>query len=317
VLLNLLTIPLEQKNITIFKEINMKKTTVLSTLLASLLLSTTLYASTEIKTVQEVSHNAVEKGNQDALASQKHLIKGAVESLEFTAKALVSLNKNNTKEATANIEKALGKLEVVLSAKNAPKFLPIDSSVEVREYVGTKKEIEKSVDLVEELLDDNKIQVARTLLNTLQSEIDITVVSLPLVTYPDALKLAAKYIHENKIAEAKHILSVALNTFDTTVEVIPLPLLKAGELINVSASLAKNGKKEEALKYLNAAENELEIAQALGYVSHSDVSYKALHGAIKHIKKEIKGKNQVEKLFDDLKAKLKDFKEKVFSEKAK
>jgi tetratricopeptide (TPR) repeat protein len=295
----------------------MKKTTVLSTLLASLLLSTTIYASTDIKTVQEVNKNTVEKGSQDALASQKHLIKEAINSLEYTAKALVSLNKNDTKGATANIEKALGKLEVILSAKNAPKFLPIDSNVEVKEYIGTKEDIEKSVELVEDLLDHNKIQVARTLLNSLQSEIDITVVSLPLVTYPDALKLAAKYIHENKIAEAKHILCVALNTFDTTIEVIPLPLLKAGELVNVSASLAKNGKKEEALKYLNAAEDELDIAQTLGYVSHSDTSYKALHSAIKHIKKEIKGKNKAQKLFDDLKAKLKDFKEKVFSEKAK
>jgi len=293
------------------------KKTILSTVLASVLLAGSLYAkASEIKTVNEVKHNAVVKGNQDALASQKHLISEAVTSLEFSAKALISLNQNKPKEAQANIEKALGKLEVILSAKNAPKFLPVDSSVTMQEFIGTKADVEKTVDMVKDLLDDNKVQVARALLNSLQSEIDITVVSLPLVTYPDALKLAAKYIHENKIEEAKHVLSVALNTFDTTVQVVPLPLLKASELINVSAHLSKNGKKEEALKYLQAAEDQLDVAQALGYVSHSDTSYKALHAVIKHVRKEIKGKNKAEKLFDELKAKLQDFKEKVFSEKA-
>ncbi len=293
------------------------KNILLSTLLSSLLLSSGLYAQSEIKSVKEVNKSAVNKGTQDALASQKKLITQAVNSLKFTNEALVALNKNDKKSAQKNIEKALGKLEVILAAKDAPKFLPIDSRVSMVEYIGTKKDIEKKVDAVEDLLKDNKIQVARVLLNSLQSEIDITVVSLPLVTYPDALKLAAKYLHENQVDKAKSVLEVALSTFDTTTTVIPLPLLKATDLINVSASLSKNGKKEDALKYLQAAENELDVAQALGYVSHSDISYKALHTAIKSVRKEIKGKNKAEKLFDELKHKIKDFKDKIFSEKTK
>jgi tetratricopeptide (TPR) repeat protein len=289
----------------------------ISTLVASLLLGASLYANSDIKSVKEVNKSAVAKGQQDALAGQKKLIEEAINSLKFTNNALIALAHNDKESAQANIEKALGKLEVILSAKNAPKLLPIDSKVTMVEFVGTKKDVIKTVDAVKDLLDDNKVQVARTLLNTLQSEIDVTVVSLPLVTYPDALKLAAKYIHDNKIEKAKSVLEVALSTFDQTTTVIPLPLLKATDLINVSAQLSKNGKKEEALKYLAAAEDELDVAEALGYVSHSDTTYKALHEAIKHIKKEIKGKNKAEKLFDELKAKLKDFKDKVFSEEPK
>jgi tetratricopeptide (TPR) repeat protein len=289
----------------------------ISTLVASLLLGASLYANSDIKSVKEVNKSAVAKGQQDALAGQKKLIEEAINSLQFTNNALIALAHNDKESAQANIEKALGKLEVILSAKNAPKLLPIDSRVTMVEFVGTKKDVVRTVDAVKDLLDDNKVQVARTLLNTLQSEIDVTVVSLPLVTYPDALKLAAKYIHDNQIEKAKSVLEVALSTFDQTTTVIPLPLLKATDLINVSAQLAKNGKKEEALKYLAAAEDELDVAEALGYVSHSETTYKALHEAIKHIKKEIKGKNKVEKLFDELKAKLKDFKDKVFSEEAK
>jgi tetratricopeptide (TPR) repeat protein len=289
----------------------------LSTLLASLLLGSTLYAGSDIKTVKEVNKSAVKKGEQDALAGQKKLIQEAISSLKFTNNALIALAHNDKESAQANIEKALGKLEVILSAKDAPKLLPIDSSVTMIEFVGTKKDVEKTVDAVKDLLDDNKVQVARVLLNSLQSEIDITVISLPLVTYPDALKLAAKYIHDNQIEKAKSVLEVALSTFDQTTTVIPLPLLKATDLINVSAQLSKNGKKEEALKYLAAAEEELDVAEALGYVSHSDTTYKALHETIKKVRKEIKGKNKAEKLFDELKAKLKDFKDKIFSEKPK
>jgi len=286
----------------------------ISTLVASLLLGASLYANSDIKSVKEVNKSAVAKGQQDALAGQKKLIEEAINSLKFTNNALIALAHNDKESAQANIEKALGKLEVILSAKDAPKLLPIDSKVTMVEFIGTKKDVEKTVDAVKDLLDDNKIQVARTLLNTLQSEIDVTVVSLPLVTYPDALRLAAKYIHDNQIDKAKSVLEVALSTFDQTTTVIPLPLLKATDLINVSAQLSKNGKKEEALKYLAAAEDELDVAEALGYVSHSDTTYKALHTAIKKVRKEIKGKNRAEKLFDELKAKLKDFKDKVFSE---
>ena len=289
----------------------------LSTLLASLLLGGSLYANTAIKSVKEVNKGAVNKGAQNALASQKKLIAEAVNSLEFTNKALIALSKNDKDAAQKNIEKALGKLEVLLAAKNAPKLLPIDSQVTMTEFVGSKKDVEMTVGTVEELLDHHKVQVARNLLNTLQSEIDVTVVNLPLATYPDALKLAAKYIHENKISEAKNVLQLALNTFEKTTTVIPLPLLKATDLINVSASLSKNGKKEDALKYLAAAEDQLDVAEALGYVSHSSNTYKSLHEVIKHVRKEIKGKNKAEKLFDELKTKLKDFKDKVFSEKAK
>ena len=171
----------------------------------------------------------------------------------------------------------MGKLEVILSAKDAPKLLPIDGGVSLTEFVGTKDDVTKTVDTVKDLLDKNKVQIARQLLDTLQSEIDVTVVSLPLVTYPDALKLAAKYIHDGKTREAKQVLQVALATFDKTTTVIPVPLLKATDLISASANLAKNGKKEEALKYLNAAEDQLDVAEALGYVSHSDNSYKSLH----------------------------------------
>jgi len=296
------------------------KKILLSTLLASCLLTTNTFATQNTdahteKNVQAVNDLAIKNAKRDALATQEKLIVEAINSLKFTQEALLNLKNKDTEKATQNLEKALGKLEVILSAKNAPKLLPIDNMITVNEYIGTKAEVEATLKTVKKLLDDNKVQVARELLNTLQSEIDVTVVSLPLVTYPDALKLAAQYIHDNKIQKAQKVLEIALSTFDRTTEIIPLPLLKATDLIAMASELSAKGKKEEALTYLNYASDELDVAQALGYVSSSDHTYKALHEVIEKVEKEIKGKNKAEKLFDELKAKLKDFKDKVFSDK--
>ena len=293
----------------------MKKVLLSALVASSLLAGNAVAASSDTKSVKEINTIAVEKGRHDAVSTQKGLIDEAITSLKFTQEALVNLSNKETDKAKENIEKALGKLEVILSAKDAPELLPIESAVAVHEYIGTKEDVERALKRVKTLLKDNKVQRARVLLNTLQSEIDVTVVSLPLGSYPDALKLAAQYLHDNKIAKAQGILEIALSTFDTTVEVMPLPLLKATDLIVVSSELSKTGEKEKALRYLQSAKDELKVAEVLGYISHSDNSYAMLYDAIKAVKKEIEGKNKAEKLFDTLKEKLIDFKNNVFSDR--
>ena len=146
------------------------------------------------------------------------------------------------------------------------------------------------------------------------SEIDITVVSLPLASYPDALKLAAQYVHDNKLDKAKEVLYIALSTFTEVTEVVPIPLLESTDLIAAASRIAKEDK-ERALKYLDAASDALDVAEKLGYVSESTTTYKMLHEKIKEVQKEIRGKNKAEKLFDTLAEKLKEFKSKIISSK--
>jgi len=68
----------------------------------------------------------------------------------------------------------------------------------VKNFAGTAKDVERNIEIVKELLDKGKVQEAGELLITLQSEIDIIVVNLPLLSYPDALKLASKYIIDHQ-----------------------------------------------------------------------------------------------------------------------
>ena len=285
----------------------------LSTALISILLTGSLMAADSVATSKEVMRNATKTAAQKANVSGEHkLVQEAIRSLEFTTIALENLLKSKPKEAKKNIELALGKLEAILSLKNSPKLLPIDNKVVVKNFIGTSSDIERIVKDVKELISDGKIQEARELLNTLQSEIVIITVNLPLVSYPDALKLASKYLIEDKPEEAKKILKLALNTFTEERRIIPIPLINAIELASSASDIAKKDK-EQALKYLSAAHDELKKAKNLGYFNKGDITYKELHEYINSVEKEIKGPNNAEKLFENLVKKLNEFKNKFLS----
>ncbi len=291
------------------------KKILLSTLVASLLVSGSFAKETAAKgaTVKQVNTIAVNNAKQDAKDHKAKLVQEAIDSLKYAHDALVALDKKDTKSAKANLEKALGKLDVVLASEHAPKLLPVDNVITVQEFVGTSKDAKAAVTLAGVLLADGKVQAAREILLPLKSEIDVTVVNLPLATYPDALKLAAKYINDGEVEKAKAVLATALSTFVEVTTVAPIPLLKAADLIAAAVAIASEDTKQ-AKVYLSAAQEQLKLAEALGYVSKSDVTYKALDEAIDDIKDHITSK-EIKAKFDALKAKLKDFTSKIFSSK--
>ncbi len=291
------------------------KRVLLSAITASLLLGTAGIAKEQAAkdaTVKEVNRIAISNAKEDARSHPAKLVNEAIESLKFAQNAVVALEHKDKKAATENLEKAIGKLEVIMAAKNAPKLLPINNIVRVQEFVGTAEDVDKAVKTVKDLLDEGKVQEARALIAPLASEIDITVVNLPLASYPEALKLAASYVHDGKLDKAKEVLYIALSTFTEVTEVVPIPLLESADLIAAASRIAKEDK-ERALKYLDAASDALDVAEKLGYISESTTTYKMLHEKIKAVQKEIKGKNKAEKLFEDLAAKLKEFKSKIVS----
>jgi hypothetical protein len=290
------------------------KKTLLSTLVATLLLTSCSIADTNTTTLssKEVSAQATKTATKNAKNRQVKLVKEALSSLELSAKALNALNNNQTEDAKKNIELALGKLESILLAKDTPKLLPIENRMVVKNFIGSAKDVEIALDKVKALLDKGHVQEAGELLYSLQSEIDITVVNLPLISYPDALKLASKYIIEEKPAKAKEVLRLALSTFTEVNQIIPIPLINTVQLVATASDIAKENR-EQALKHLAMASDELDKAEKLGYVSKSTTTYKELHQLIKGVEKEVKGPNKAEKLFKELGEKLKEFKEKILS----
>ncbi len=299
------------------------KKIIISSLVATLLIGTNLMAkdANSTKSINEsnmtkVNTTNLKKETKKANEDKSELVAEAIESLKFTQKAFIALNNNDAKVAKESIEKALGKLETILALKDAPKVLTIDTRVVVKEFMGGSKEVQKSVELLKKLVNENKIQEARMMIQALQSEIDTTLINLPLASYPNALKLAGKYIHEKKLKNAKEVLGMALDTFVQELVVVPIPLLNANNLLTLSQQIAKKGEKKDkelALKYLDEAKEQLEIAKQLGYLSESTVTYKLLQDSIDGVKKEIGGDNKPTELFNSLQKSLSEFKNKILS----
>ena len=288
------------------------KKTFLSSLVAISLLGTNAFALDAKASTKDVTASAITKAKKDANTKKDDIkvVKEAVESIKSVTNVLVALNKKDTNKAKKELENAIGKIEVVLSNPKAPALIPVDSKVVVQEFVGTAYDAQNAVITTVAMLDNKRVQDARHILSALVDEIDVSTTNLPLATYPAALKQAAKYLQSGKTEEAKKVLLATLNTFVTVTDVTPIGILEAQTLIDAASKIAKTDKKL-ALSHLEQAKAELKKDEALGYTSSSDTTYKVLNDAISNVEKEIKGKNKAEKLFEDLKAKLKEFKEKA------
>ncbi len=280
-----------------------------SSIVVAGLLVTSSFA-TDTKT-ENVKHNAVLKAENKAEQSQE-LIKEAIRALKYTNDAYIYLNAKKKDKAIESLKKAIGELTVILNQPNAPYLLPVDINIEASEYIGDINNISKQITNAKIALSKHQLPLARNILNTLKSEIDIKTVNLPLATYPDAIQLAIKYINEGKIKEAKDVIAMALNTLVTTDTIIPIPILKANDLVIEASKIAKKDKKQ-TLKYLEEAKKQLKIAELLGYTSKSDTTYKMLKNSIENIESKINHNKNTDSFFEDLKSKLKEFKEKAVS----
>jgi len=284
----------------------MKK--LISSIVVAGLLATSSFA-TDTKT-ENVKHNAVLKAENKA--QNNKLIKEAIRALQYTNDAYIYLNAKKKDKAIESLKKAIGELTVILNQPNAPYLLPVDINIEASEYIGDVKNISKQITDAKIALSKHQLPLARNILNTLKSEIDIKTVNIPLATYPDAIQLAIKYINEGKIKEAKDVIAMALNTLVTTDTIIPIPILKANDLVIEASKIAKKDKKQ-TLKYLEEAKKQLKIAELLGYTSKSDTTYKMLKNSIENIESKINHNKNTDSFFEDLKSKLKEFKEKAVS----
>ena len=283
-----------------------------SLVVAGLLASTSFAMDAKTK---NVSNNAVIKAEQKA-QQENQLVKEAINAIRYTQDALIYLNSKNPAKAKESIKKAIAELSDILNRPNAPYLLPVDINIVAYQFQGDLNTIKKAVAQAKILVADNKLPEARELLNTLRDEIVVKTVNLPLATYPAALNLALKYINEGKIKEAKEVIAMALSTLVEIDTIIPIPLVKAEQLIIAASKIAKKDKKE-AIRYLEEAKKQLILAEALGYTSKSSTTYKMLKDAIKKLEKEIKANHNTEGLFERLIQKIREFKEKAITHTSK
>merc|ERR1712000_542851 len=176
---------------------------------------------------KEVQRKAVEAVDEASTA----IIDEAVMAIEQTSAAIKAINDKDKKKAMEAMEKVTGKLELLVARNPNVALLPVEVTTTTSDLIPDLKTIKVLKKVAEEAIEDDYLQVAREAIADLESEVEISTVSVPLATYPTAMKAAAILLDANKMDEAKVALYIALNTLVIETEVIPLPILRAEVMI--------------------------------------------------------------------------------------
>lgn len=246
--------------------------------------------------------------------SNDKLIADAIDVVEETKAAMKAIADSSFVEARKHIETGIGKAEAIVALNSELAFAPLDVSIGMNDVVSDVETIEKITDEAEEALEDGKVQIARELLQGLQSELNIREYKLPIATYPEALKQALILAKEEKYTEAVVFLNSALNTILIEEKTVPLPLLRAERMLQEIDSLVQEDgfKKEDIKTLLDNADYEIDFAEALGY-GKKDKEFKELHDAIEELEKQMMDDTNTEEkgLVKKLRSKLEKFKDRI------
>jgi hypothetical protein len=256
---------------------------------------------------QAKANPQIEKQRQEAeQQASKALDKDAQAAIDETAKAIKAISDGKASDAIAALERAAGKINILVGRNPANALIPVQLNVQVIDVAPTDvkaiKTIAKAADIA---VDDRDYPAARVLLQSLVSEIRVRMSNLPLATYPIAMRDAARLLDQKKTEEAKAILQTALNTLVVIDHVTPLPVAVAQEAIK-DAEAKRDSNKDEAQKLLATAKSELERAKELGYAG-KDPEYAALSNEISNVEKELKGNGDSRSAFARLKDRVASF----------
>ena len=278
----------------------MKKNIFISAIVATLLFGTSSLVAKEdalkLTTQQSSVKQEIKKQKEAFVEAPKEIVEG----FKQTLLAITSLENNQTKEAKSALEQAKKSFDRALKADATLDIVPFEQEIIVNEFLGDSVSVEKALKLATKMIENHDTQSARAILMPLEDEMIITTHSMPMKLYPVATKEALAVLEKGNAEEALTLLQTSFNIILKERVLIPLPLLMAEDLV-IESSLLDKAKKEEALKLLNLAQDELQKALYLGYTKEYSLAYKSLEEEIETIKKEIKGKNVVEKLYEKIK----------------
>jgi len=291
--------------------------------IGALLLTNTAMAETdtkaEVKGTAKVAKEVKQCTNDEAGKQRGAIIKEAVAALAQTKNAIIALEKKDKQAALDALAMVTGKLDIIIARDPDMANAPIDVRVETYDLISSVDTVKKAVKTAQDLLDDGEVQLAREILIGLVDEIDLIVTSIPLASYSAGIKAVAKLVDEEKYEEAQEALYELLSTLVVTRNVIPLPILRAEELLKKAEELAEKANRtpeenKQLADLLSDARSQLEMAEVLGYGDKKQ--YKEFYRQIKEIEKKTEGGKFGKGFMDKLKKSLADFKAKIFGASA-
>lgn len=183
-------------------------------------------------TTQSVEPAVSEEASEELAKKREALLTDAVEALKETRKAVEALDEGDKDAALEALALVTGKLEIIIARKPELALAPVDVAAVREDLIATVDGVKRIRRQIEDLVDDGDLQAAKPLMDAFGSEIVIATTSIPLATYPDAIKDVAALIDDDKIEEAKTALDAALSTLVVTKTVIPLPLVRAQAMLD-------------------------------------------------------------------------------------
>ena len=252
----------------------------------------------------------------EKLAEKRTLIVGeAQKGIERVRSAIKALDKKKPKEALTNLEKATGKFELDLARDPGLAMAPIAIETKTYDVLTTLEAVASAKVLAREALAEDKLQLARILLNPLRSEEVISVTQVPLARFPSAIKAVAPLIDEGKFDEAKVLLIDTLETLVVTDHVIPLPLVRAHAMLEVAEKLAEEKKRTadqngELKTSLENARYQLFLAKELGYGTKAE--FAALLKEMDQVESKTKEGKSGTGFFDQIKSQINKLREKAY-----
>ena len=143
----------------------------------------------------------------------KSLDQDATAAISETQNAIDAIASNKSDQALAAIERATGKINVLLARNPATAIIPVSINVEVIDAAPHDLKLIKDLGQhASTAVSAKDYPTARVLLAALTSEIRVRTYNLPLATHPEALKAAARLLDQKKNQEASDVLLTALNT---------------------------------------------------------------------------------------------------------
>lgn len=230
---------------------------------------------TEGQTVAD-ARDKIEADARDAVMDKrKEIAPEALEALQATKDALAALERDDSDDATGQLAAAVGKLEIVLARAPDLALPVVDASVRTTELLADAATLEMVRDEARNAMRDGHVQAVRHWLRDFASETVVSITSLPLATYPEAIKEAARLLDEGDRKRARRTLRLALASLVTQEVVLPHPLLVARHLLHEAQALAEKTDRtpddsDRLAACLAEARGRLKRAEVLGYGSKGD-----------------------------------------------
>ncbi|HEV2319908.1 MAG TPA: YfdX family protein [Verrucomicrobiae bacterium] len=252
---------------------------------------------------QKVRPEVEQQRKEAEQTAEKNLDQDAIAAIEATGKAIQAIADGKTDEALSEIEQATGKIDVLMARNPATALVPVSVTVEIIDSAPSDiSAIRARAGDAEIAMDNRDYPAARVLLESLTSEIRVRTSNLPLATYPDALKEAARLLDQKKPKEADTVVLTALNALVTIDQVTPLPVAVARTDIGQAQALREKDKKK-AEELLTLAQNQLERARELGYAGE-DPEYASLSKSISELEEQVESHGDTTSAFAELKEKV-------------